>query len=93
MFRPSFCLSITAVFLTPFRHPFFFCFFLIGVPLDGGDEEQRSGTVLLEDLDFNENKKKKSRTRSSRLLEDVCTKKRRFEGKIVQGRVGVRFRA
>jgi len=61
------------------------------VPLDGGDEEQRSGTVLLEDVDFNENKKKKSRTRSSRLPEDVCTKKRRFEGKIIRHRVGVRF--
>ena len=63
------------------------------MPLDGGDEEQRSGTVLLEDVDFNENKKKKSRTRSSRLPEDVCTKKRRFEGKFIQGRVCGRFRA
>ena len=39
------------------------------MPLDGGDEEQRSGTVLLEDLDFNE---KKNSSRSGTVpLEDL----------------------
>ena len=64
-------------------------FFPTGVQPDGGDEEQRSGTVLLEDVDFNE--KKNSSPRSSQFREDVCTKKRRFEGKIIRHRVGVRF--
>ncbi|WZN64453.1 MPN domain-containing protein [Chloropicon roscoffensis] len=41
---------------------------LSGVQLDGGDKEQRSGTVHLEDLDFNE--KKNSSPRSSRFRED-----------------------
>ena len=53
----------------------FFLFFPTGVQPDGGDEEQRSGTVLLEDVDFNE--KKNSSPRSSQFREDVCTKKRR----------------
>ena len=53
----------------------FFLFFPTGVQPDGGDEEQRSKTVLLEDVDFNE--KKNSSPRSSQFREDVCTKKRR----------------
>jgi len=56
---------------------------------DGGDEEQRSGTVLLEYVDVNE--KKNSSPRSSQFPEDVCNKKGRFEGKIIWRRVGVRF--
>ena len=42
---------------------------MTGVPLDGGDEEQRSGTVLLEDLDFNE--KKSSSSSGTVPLEDL----------------------
>jgi len=61
------------------------------VPLDGGDEKQRSGTVLLEDVDFNE--KRNSSPRSSQFREDVCKKKRRFEGKIIRRRVGMGFPA
>ena len=52
------------------------------MPLDGGDEKQRSGTVLLEDVDFNE--KRNSSPRSSQFREDVCMKKRRFQGKIIR---------
>jgi len=61
-----------------------------GVPLDGGDEEQRSGTVLLEDLDFNE--KENSLIQSPR-MDGSKKKKKRFEGKIIRRRVGVRFPA
>ena len=68
-----------------------FLFFLTGVQLDGGDEEQRGGTVLLEDLDFNE--KKNSSPRSSRFREDGSKEKRKFDGKIMRCRVGVRFLA
>ena len=39
------------------------------MPLDGGDEEQRSGTVHLEDLDFNE--KKNSSSSGTVPLEDL----------------------
>ena len=71
-------------------------FFSTGVPPDGADDEQRSGTVLLEDVDLNE--KKNSSPRSSRFREDRLTfdrkeKKTSFEGKIIRRRVGVRFPA
>jgi len=60
------------------------------VPPDGADEEQRSGTVLLEDVDFNE--KKNFWPRFSRFQEDGSKeKKTSFEGKIIWRRVGVRF--
>jgi len=44
------------------------------VPLDGIDEEQNSGTVLLEDLEFNE--QKHSSPRSPRFPEDGLKRKR-----------------
>ena len=66
------------------------------MPPDGADDEQRSGTVLLEDVDVNE--KTNSSPRSSRFQEDRLTfdrneKKTSFEGKIIRRRVGVRFLA
>ena len=62
------------------------------MPPDGADDEQRSGTVLLEDVDLNE--KKNSSPRSSRFQEDGSKEKKpSFEGKIIGRRVGVRFPA
>ncbi|WZN60059.1 hypothetical protein HKI87_02g15870 [Chloropicon roscoffensis] len=47
---------------------------LTGVPLDGRDEEQNSGTVLLEDSEVN--KQKHSSPRSPRFSEDGLKRKR-----------------
>ena len=80
--RPSLCLSLTACFsdLNSLGSPYsvfasvFLFFFLTGVPLDGRDEEQNSGTVLLEDSELN--KQKHSSPRSPRFSEDGLKRKR-----------------
>ena len=64
------------------------------MPPDGADEQQRSGTVLLEDVDVNEKKNSSprfSRFQEDRLKFDRKEKKTSFEGKIIRCRVGVRF--
>ena len=78
--RPSLCPSLTACFSDLNSSPYsvfasvFLFFFLTGVPLDGRDEEQNSGTVLLEDSELN--KQKHSSPRSPRFSEDSLKRKR-----------------
>jgi len=74
--RPSLTACLSDLNSSPYSvfTSVFLFFFLTGVPLDGRDEEQNSGTVLLEDSELN--KQKHSSPRSPRFSEDSLKRKR-----------------